>query len=56
MKAIKALEAEKEYFDTHPVYSKLPPGSCGTASLSTKLTTILFKHIRAFLPTIVKEI
>lgn len=56
MKVIDALKIEKEYFQTHPVYSTLPPGYVGTESLTGKLTKVLFGHIRATLPDIVKEI
>jgi len=56
MKVTKALELEKEYFSSHPVYSTLPAGHCGTEALTQKLTKILFHHIRLHLPTILKEI
>ncbi|CAK0814491.1 unnamed protein product [Prorocentrum cordatum] len=53
---VKALEDEKAWFESHRVYSKLPPGLVGTPVLIDKLTKILFKHIRRFLPEIKKEI
>ena len=51
-----SLKDEKEWFDNHRIYSKLPPGMIGTPVLIDKLTQILFKHIRRFLPEIKKEI
>jgi len=52
----EALSEEKAWFDNHRAYSKLPPGLVGTPVLIDKLTQILFKHIRRFLPEIKKEI
>lgn len=52
----EALAEEKAWFENHRVYSKLPPGLVGTPVLIDKLTQILFKHIRRFLPEIKKEI
>ena len=51
-----ALEAERKWFSDHPKYSKLPPGYTGTDCLVTKLTKVLFRHIKSFLPEIKKEI
>ena len=51
-----ALEAEKKWFSEHPKYSKLPPGFTGTDCLVQKLTRVLFRHIKSFLPEIKKEI
>eukprot|EP00930_Biecheleria_cincta_P033946 TRINITY_DN23492_c0_g1_i1.p1 TRINITY_DN23492_c0_g1~~TRINITY_DN23492_c0_g1_i1.p1 ORF type:complete len:791 (-),score=186.14 TRINITY_DN23492_c0_g1_i1:82-2454(-) len=51
-----ALMEEREWFENHRVYGKLPPGMVGTPVLIDKLTNILFKHIRRFLPEIKKEI
>jgi len=51
-----ALEAEKKWFSEHPKYSKLPPGYTGTDCLVQKLTKVLFRHIKNFLPEIKKEI
>ncbi|CAE7230164.1 dnm1l [Symbiodinium sp. CCMP2592] len=51
-----SLKDEKEWFDNHRIYGKLPPGMIGTPVLIDKLTQILFKHIRRFLPEIKKEI
>lgn len=52
----QGLDAEKKYFASHPIYSTLPSGFVGTDILSSKLTKILFNHIRTFLPEISKEI
>jgi len=54
-----ALKDEKDWFENGPmsrVYSKLPPGHVGTPVLISKLTNVLLKHIRRFLPEIKKEI
>ena len=51
-----ALDAEKKWFSEHPKYSKLPPGYTGTDCLVQKLTKVLFRHIKNFLPEIKKEI
>lgn len=51
-----SLGEEKAWFDNHRVYSKLPPGLLGTPVLIDKLTTILFRNVRRFLPEIKKEI
>lgn len=56
MRVRKALNEEKLYFSSHPVYSTLPSESLGTHSLTKKLTKVLFTHIKNFLPQIVKEI
>lgn len=52
----EALLEEKAWFDNHRLYSKMPPGLVGTPVLIDKLTQVLFKHIRRFLPEIKKEI
>lgn len=52
----KALELEEEFFAKHPVYSTMSKEYLGTKALTKKLTDILFKHIRNFLPDIIKEI
>mmetsp|Transcript_42765 Transcript_42765/g.118084 ORF Transcript_42765/g.118084 Transcript_42765/m.118084 type:complete len:811 (+) Transcript_42765:75-2507(+) len=52
----EALKEEKVYFENHRLYGKLPPGLVGTPVLIEKLTQVLFKHIRRFLPEIKKEI
>lgn len=51
-----ALEDEKAWFDNHRVYGKLPPGLVGTTVLIEKLTQILFRSMRRFLPEIKREI
>jgi hypothetical protein len=52
----EAFKAEKEFFSTHPVDRKLPPGVVGTDVLIQKLTKIFFSMIREHLPTIIKTI
>ena len=56
MSVADAIEREKLYFCTHPIYSTMPPGLLGTDILTTKLTKILFTHIKHNLPEITKEI
>ncbi|EER12798.1 dynamin, putative [Perkinsus marinus ATCC 50983] len=56
MRVKEALQHEKEWFESHPKYNKLPPGLTGTGCLVQKLTRVLFRHIRNFLPEIKKEI
>jgi len=56
MKVANALKLEKDYFANDPVYSTLPPGIVGTEALTSKLSKVLFGHIRATLPEISKEI
>lgn len=51
-----AIEREKMYFSTHPVYSTLDQKMLGTEILSSKLTKVLFTHIKHNLPEITKEI
>ena len=52
----EAIRKEKDFFNNHPVYKKLPPGYVGVDVLIQKLTKILFKKIREHLPVIIKEI
>ena len=52
----EALENERRWFAEHPKYSRLPSGHTGTDTLIAKLTGILFRHIKAFLPFIKKEV
>eukprot|EP01017_Pseudomicrothorax_dubius_P043096 TRINITY_DN7122_c0_g1_i1.p1 TRINITY_DN7122_c0_g1~~TRINITY_DN7122_c0_g1_i1.p1 ORF type:complete len:726 (+),score=211.30 TRINITY_DN7122_c0_g1_i1:59-2236(+) len=52
----KALEIERDYFATHPVYSTMPTGYIGTENLVQRLTNILYSHIRKCLPDIIREI
>ena len=56
VKVKTALEAERKFFASNPNYSALPPGLCGTDALVTKLTKVLFQHIRDYLPQIYREI
>ena len=51
-----AIEREKTYFATHPVYSTMPPNTLGTEILSIKLTKVMFTHIKHNLPQISNEI
>jgi len=51
-----AIEKEQLYFGTHPIYSTMPQGLLGIGNLTTKLTKILFTHIKHNLPEIMKEI
>jgi hypothetical protein len=51
-----AIESEKIYFSQHPVYSTMPQGLLGIGNLTTKLSRILFTHIKHTLPEIMKEI
>lgn len=51
-----AIEREKLYFATHPVYSTMPPNMLGTDILSQKLTKVMFTHIKHNLPEITREI
>jgi len=50
------MEKEMAFFNSHPVYSTMPPGFLGCETLTTKLTRILFTHIKHNLPEIVNEI
>ena len=55
-KSIKlALEAEKDYFDSHPAYTSKAQ-YCGTPYLARKLNMILLHHIRSTLPEIKQKI
>ena len=56
MSVREAIEKEKMYFSTHPLYSTMPPGLLGTDLLTTKLTKVLYTHIKHNLPEITKEI
>lgn len=51
-----AIEKEQLYFSTHPVYSSMPQGLLGIGNLTTKLSKILFTHIKHSLPEITMEI
>ena len=55
-KSIKlALEAEKEFFDSHQAYASKAQ-YCGTPYLARKLNMILLHHIRSTLPEIKQKI
>lgn len=56
MKVKAALDEEDKYFKEHKIYGNLTHGTLGTRSLAKKLTEVMFKSIRAHLPTISKEI
>jgi vacuolar protein sorting-associated protein 1 len=51
-----AIEKENAYFNSHPVYSTMPPGFLGCGVLTNKLTKLLFTHIKHSLPDIIREI
>lgn len=51
-----ALEKEREFFNNHPIYKRMPPGYCGSDVLIQKLTKIFFRMIREHLPNIIKAI
>ena len=51
-----AIEREKLYFATHPVYSTMTQNMLGTDILSSKLSKVMFTHIKHNLPEITKEI
>ncbi len=48
----QALEDEKNYFATHPIYGKMNPAYFGVQNLSKKLMEILEDRITAYLPSI----
>ncbi len=52
----KALDAEKLYFSQHPVYSTISQNLLGAETLTTKLSKVLFTHIKHNLPEIMREI
>lgn len=52
----EAIEKEQMFFNTHPIYSTMPPGYLGCGVLTSKLTKLLFTHIKHSLPEIIKEI
>ncbi|TNV71503.1 hypothetical protein FGO68_gene9569 [Halteria grandinella] len=52
----QAVLREKNYFANHPVYSTIPGEIFGTQVLTGKLTRILYRRIRSFLPSLMKEI
>ena len=52
----EAKDKEQSFFNSHPVYSTMPPGLLGCEVLTTKLSRILFTHIKHNLPEIINEI
>ncbi|SCM04194.1 dynamin-like protein, putative [Plasmodium chabaudi adami] len=52
----QSLKDELKFFQNHPVYKKLPQSLYGTTSLTDKLTKVLLRHIKNFLPDIKIEI
>jgi replication fork clamp-binding protein CrfC len=52
----QALKNEREFFARHPIYSSNPGDLFCTSVLTTKLTNILYRHIRSFLPELMREI
>lgn len=49
------MEAEKVYFSGHAIYSTMP-NNTGVEILTSKLTKVLFTHIKHNLPEITSEI
>lgn len=56
VKVQQGLDMEREWFMNHPVYRSLPKDCYGTDTLTQKLSRIMYAHIRAALPEIIKEI
>lgn len=52
---ISALEAEKNFFESHPSYANKAQ-YCGTPFLSRKLNLVLMHHIKNLLPEIKEKI
>lgn len=54
----EALEMEQEYFEDHPEYSQLSNGKevLGIPALVNKISTIMNRHIKKSLPSIIEEI
>ena len=52
----KALDAERDFFRNHPVYSTLPPEVLGCEVLTNKLMKVFFTHIRRLLPDIMRDV
>ena len=50
------LKRERDYFATHVTYSTISQGHLGIEVLVEKLTSIIFLHIRHFLPNLLREI
>ena len=52
----EGLNSEENYFRTHPKYNDLPDTILGTRALITQTSKVMHYHIKAVLPSIVKEI
>ncbi|SBS99850.1 dynamin-like protein, putative [Plasmodium malariae] len=52
----QSLKDEQEFFQKHPIYKKLSPNLYGINSLTDKLTKVLLRHIKNFLPDVKIEI
>lgn len=56
LSVVQGIAKERDYFARHNVYCNLPNEYLGTESLITKLTTVMYSHIRRVMPSIVQEI
>lgn len=56
MKVGEAIREEKKWFAQHPVYSNMPQSYLGTEALVNKLTTVMYRHIKRTMPSIIAEI
>lgn len=52
----ESLKIESEFFSSHPAYRHLPKELMGTLGLVTKLTTVMYQHMKNVLPSILREI
>jgi vacuolar protein sorting-associated protein 1 len=52
----EAIEKEKIWFSQHQIYSSMPSGTLGIETLTTKLTQVLFTHIKHNMPMIINEV
>lgn len=52
----EALEKEKLFFRSHPIYSTMPQHVLGCDNLVNQLSKVMFTHIKHNLPEITKEI
>jgi len=52
----EALDKEKMFFKSHPIYSTMPQHVLGCDNLVTQLSKVMFTHIKHILPEITKEI
>ena len=52
----EGIDEERRYFQTHPIYRSLPKDCYGTDTLTSKLSRIMYAHIRVSLPDITKEV